>query len=317
MSNIYKNVMYQFRLSHLSKHLYILFICFMSIIALYSFSQFKQLNDNIQSYKKDVMTFEKSGISEEKALLLENKKQQIKTDNGEMLTIEENPLQSSMQAVTMTLYSISPYYFLQNILEGATFLFFPLILSVYAIFISAQEYENKVIRIRAMKADWGKVMLSKLIFLITLGIGFIAITSLFAYLVANIQYRFIDDSILTKFMSDEYKVPFHIFRNICISALVSTVFIAFSVFFTTLIKKKFQPLLIVLLYLLVIPSLGIYDLKNVLMNFTLRYYPYMGTSNLANVKELPIVFCLIYCLALVLFLSALIFITSKRQSKYA
>lgn len=316
MRNIFKNISYQLRLSYLSKHFYILFICSISIIALYSFSQFKQLDQNIETYKKDAIVFEKSGISEEEALLLEDEKQEIKSENGDILTIEQNPLKSSSRAITMTLYSISPYYFLQNILEGATYLFFPIVLSIYAIFISAQEYENKIIRIRAIKNNWGKVMVSKMMYLLIVGIIFILFTSLLSYLVASLQYKLVDDNIVNKFMTNEYMVSFNIIQNIGISILVSAVFISLSVLLTTLFKKRFEPLIIILIYLLVIPSLGVYDLKNVLMNLTLHYFPYYGTSSLSNVKELPNILCLVYPLVLMLIVTTLIYIVSKRQNKY-
>lgn len=316
MRNIFKNIGYQVRLSYLSKHFYILLICSISIIALFSFSQFKQLNQNIETYKKDALVFEESGISEEEALLLEDEKQEIKSENGDILIIEQNPLKSSSRAITMTLYSISPYYFLQNILEGATFLFFPIILSIYAIFISAQEYENKIIRIRAVKNNWGKVMVSKMMYLLIVGSIFILITSLLSYLVASLQYKLVDENVISKFMTDEYKVSFNIIQNIGISILVSAIFISLSVLVTTLFKKRFEALIMILIYLLVIPSLGVYDLKNVLMNLTLRYFPYHGTSSLSSVKELPNILCLLYLFILMIIVTTSIYIVSKRQNKY-
>lgn len=317
MKNIFKNINYQLHLSYLSKHIYILLLCSLSIIAIYSFGQFQQLNHNIKSYKKEVMMLEESGISEEKALLLEDKKQEIKTENGDILTIEENPVKSSHRAITMTLYSISPYYFLQNILEGATYIFFPIILSIYAIFLSALEYETKIIRIRAIKTKWENVMLSKLLYAIFIGTIFIMITSLIAYFIASVQYRLIDDSIINKFMTNEYQGSFNIFQNISISILISTVFISIAVFLTTVFKNSFKASIIVLLYLLVIPSLGMFDLKNILMNFTLRYFPYQGTSRLASVKELPIMFCLGYSFILIAIVFTLTYTVSRRQNKYA
>lgn len=316
MIHILDNVKYQFFLFSKSKHILSLLLCSICLITMYSIGQFAQLDANINSYKNDLRVFTDSGISEKEALALENEKQVIKGANGDILTIEQNPLINSKIAIVKTLYSIQPYYFLQNILEGATFLFFPIILIVFTILTASQEYENKMIRIRALKSNWGNIMLSKLLFSIIVTFCFILFTSIVAYFVANIQYEFIDRDIINKFYTDEFKIAFHPFLNITISVLVSIVFVSISLCMVTMTKSKIIPILIIFIYLLVIPSLGIFDLKNILMNLTLKYFPYQGTSILANVQSIPISFCLLYCGAIIIVSVTLSYIIANKQTKY-
>lgn len=75
-------------------------------------------------------------------------------------------------------------------------------------------------------------------------------------------------------------------------------------------------MIIILIYLLVIPSLGTFDLKNILMNLTFHYFPYYGTNSLANVQEISIIFCLGYFVVVTFLTIVLIYIISKRQNKY-
>ncbi|WP_455682865.1 hypothetical protein [Thomasclavelia sp.] len=316
MINILNNVKYQFKLFTKSKHIYLFVISAVAIVSIYSFGQFKQLETNINSYDQSLQLFMESGISEEEALSLEHKQQEIKSENGDTLTIDQNPLISAKIATTMTLYSISPYYFLQNILEGATYLFFPLLLTIYAIYIASQEYENKVIRVRALKNDWGKVMFSKILYVALISAIFIIFTSLLAYFISIIQYKFIDQDIISKFFTSEYKVSFNILTSIGISILVSVVFVSLSTMIVTLFKNRYLSLIVVLVYLLAIPSLGIIDLKNVLMNITFTYFPYYGSSSLASIKPVPITYCFLLC-AIILFGSmAITYYGAKKQNKF-
>lgn len=296
MMSILNNIRYQVNLFIKSKHIYLFFISAIAIVSIYSFGQFKQLETNLNSYEQSLQFFMESGISEEEALSIEHQQQEIKSENGDTLTIDQNPLISSKIAIALTLYSISPYYFLQNILEGATYLFFPLLLIIYSIYVASQEYENKVIRVRALKNDWGKVMVSKIFFTALISTLFIIFTSLLAYIVSLVQYTFIDQEIINKFFTDEYKISFNILTNIGISILISVLFVALSAMIVTIFKSRYIPLIMVLIYLLAIPSLGILDLKNILMNMTFTYFPYYGSSSLASIKPLPIVCAFCYTL---------------------
>lgn len=94
-----------------------------------------------------------------------------------------------------------------------------------------------MIHIRAIKTDWGQIILSKLVYLLLIGIIFIFLTSVLSYFLATIQYRFVDNDIITKFMINKYKVSFNIIQNVGISVLMSSIFIVISVLITTLLKK--------------------------------------------------------------------------------
>ncbi|MEG2684559.1 MAG: hypothetical protein RR929_00710 [Erysipelotrichaceae bacterium] len=314
--SISNNIKFQFEIFRKSKHIYIFVMCAIGITLLYSYGQFKQLDANLKAYDHSLQLFEENGITEKEALTLEHKQQEIKSEDGSILTIDENPLMSAKIATTMTLYSISPYYFLQNILEGSTYLFFPLILSIYGIYMTSQEYENKVIRVRSLKNDWAKVMVSKILFGVIASVVFISVVSLLAYLISILQFNFIEKEILEKFFTEEYKITFNIFTSIGISMLVSIIFVSLSSMLVTIFKNKYSSLILTLLYLLAIPSLGIYDLKNILMNLTYTYFPYFGTSSLVHIKELPIVFCLISCLIIVIGTMSITYFTARRQNKY-
>lgn len=316
MISMLNNLKYEFSLFMKSKHIFFLISYAILILFIYSLGQFAQLSSNLDTYNQDIIFMEENGYTEEEALTMDKEVNTVELENGNVLEIDKNPLISSKISIIMTLYSLSPYYYLENILEGATFVFFPIILSIYAIYITSLEYENKMIRIRSIRDNWGKIVLSKLFFTILVSIFFVLIISLLSILVSNIQMKFVNEEVIEKFMTEEYKINFNIFLNIGISMLVSIIFVSLSTFLTVICRKKFIPVILILVYLLIIPSLGMFDLKNILMNLTIRNFPYFGSSSIASVIELPELFCVTVCFILILLISFLTYITAIKQKKF-
>lgn len=288
------------------------------VVAAFSVAQFIQLDANLAEYNSQVLAYQNVGISEEEALANPGGIEKIDEGGDVVVTIEDNTLYLIKQAVGHTLLSLGDHYFLQNILESVTFLIFPIFLALYAIFMCGNEYEGKMVKIRAIKKNWGQIMLGKSLFLVIVSTIFIAAVSFFAWLTSIVQYKFVDEGIISKFANDSLKQNFNIFLNIGISIFVSIILVLICVFLTVLFKKKFVPIVLIVLYMLIIPSLGKFDLKNILLNIVKGNFPYRGNSGITSaIIQVPIEYCWIYCGVLLVLAIFFINFTSLKQSKYA
>jgi len=316
MKNVLNNLEFQFSYFYHAKHWLLLIITSIILVLIFSFGQFTQLNHNITSYENNLRFMNDNGISESEALNLPSGKQEIELDNGDILEIEDNPLFFSKIALSMTLNSISNQYFFQNILEASIFLIFPLILTIFSINLVGNEYENKMVKIRAIRHDWRHVILAKLLFLTLTVVGFIIFTALISYIVASIQYLFIPNDIILKFEDTTLINEFNIFANMTIAMIISIIFVFVSTMLAVYFKKKTIPIIIIFTYLLIIPPLGTFGLKNILLNIVGKYFPYQGTSMLSGYTLVWLPFCFIYCSILVILIVSITMLIAKRQSKY-
>lgn len=315
MKSIRNNLEFQFSYFYHAKHWLFLIISSIILVLIFSVGQFLQLNHNLTNYENNLRFMNDNGISESEALNLPNARQKIELDNGDILDIEDNPLVSSKLAVSMTLNSISNHYFFQNILEASIFVIFPLILAIYSINLIGNEYENKIVKIRAINQGWRQVILAKLLFLTLTVVGFIIFTTVISYIVASIQYFFIPDHVILKFEDITLLNDFNVFVNMTIAMIISIIFVYISVMLAVLFKQRMIPIIILFTYLLIIPPLSTFGLKNILLNIVGNYFPYQGSSMLAGYTLVWLPFCFIYCS---IFVISILFITmfiANNQSK--
>lgn len=240
----------------------------------------------------------------------------IKNDNTEMI---DNPVRYRFEEAEKAVQLLKGGATITQTLEWMTFIFFPIIFTLYSIYISTYDYKYETIKIKAAQFSWPKIISAKL-FSLYAGVFIIfTCTLLVSYAVGNLLYNGVISSLSSE---DLLKMNLNITNNrlflqIIFSLAISLLFSTIGFVLGLLFKAALLPIIIFFVYDLIIPIIGKYDIRNMISVIAHQIFDFKGRFQLF--KPVPInyftsVSLLFFVFTLCLSLSYFFF---WRQSKYS
>lgn len=238
-------------------------------------------------------------------------------ENEDSQTID-NPVRYRFEEAVKSIQLLENKSLITQTLEWMTFVFFPLIFAVFAIYLTTYDYKYQTIKIKAIFSSSSKLLLSKLIS-ICFGVLVIFLTTIIvSYLVGIVFYNDILSSVSnSQFTLDtNYLAKSNVFIQLLFSFLTCFLFAMIGVFLGVLFKSALVPVIIFFVCDLILPILTKYDIRNIISVIAHTIFDFEGRFQLFKPTKLPLGFAYLF-ISIFLFVVVLFsFYIFKRQSKY-
>ncbi|MBD3859421.1 ABC transporter permease [Bacillus sp. 28A-2] len=315
IKHIFKITKNELLYQYYAKTLLILFIPLVLISLWNVYAQYETTKSNYAQYVKTETEYKELGIDIKKALTMP-----VNIEEGELAGAEgevvENVLKYDYEQFIQSLHLMEPTQAISTNLEWMGFIFYPLIFGLYAIYLTTYDVKYKTMKLKAVRYQWNDVLFSKQLSLYVVILFFIPIVCLISYMASHIFYSVISHDISVQLFtykdSTEYSILIQLLFVVCTSWLFSTI-----VFYLGSLCRSFiLSVVIYMVYFLLIPNLGVFDLKNMIANLALHLFSFKGNYQLF--VPIPIsVTAILICISLfILLFSLLTYTVVKRQSKY-
>lgn len=313
MNDILYSIKFEFKYLLKSKYLFLILISYLFIF-MFLYNGVQSTKTSIDRYKYSLEQLTNSGVDVEEELkkepnstTMQQGDNQIEVDFG---------LSSMNEDISKQIYNLKPEGFAQGMLEVGVFIVFPIVFCIIASIVLGRDYETGVIRIKSSNRSWGQIVIGQILFILILLSIFIISFTIISYLISLISQKFYMDSLDTSLFKDYIlEKGNNIILNILIAIIISMVFISLISILTVTLKQKFFGIIAILLYNLIVPILGKYDLKAILINIVNNNYSYVS-GNLVNVEKLNITFCYGISILVILIAVFFIYLLANKQSKY-
>ncbi|WP_226568005.1 hypothetical protein [Bacillus stratosphericus] len=193
---------------------------------------------------------------------------------------------------------------------------YPLAFGLYAIYLTTYDIKHKTMKMKAVQYQWNDVLFSKQLSLYVIILFFIPIICFISYMASHLFYSVISHNISVQLFTyqdrTEHSILLQLMFVVCISWLFSTI-----VFYLGSLCRSFiLSVVIYMVYFLLIPNLGVFDLKNMIANLALHLFSFKGNYQLFVPIPISVTAILICISLLIILLSILTYTVVKRQSKY-
>ncbi|MFO6496104.1 MULTISPECIES: ABC transporter permease [Bacillus] len=317
IKNIYKILKNELAYQYYSKMLLLLIIPLLLISFGYIYFQYQNTEGSYRLFLKTEAEYKQLGIDIQKALdsPVKVKEGELKSKDGDG-EIVENILRYDYENFVLSLHNLQPKQAVVTTMEWMGFILFPLAFTLYAIYISSYDIRFKTVKIKAVRHDWKSVLLAKQcsVYMVLL-VGMSAVLCA-AYVSSLILYSQAARTIPV----DQFTIPevskSNILLQFIVIAAVSFIFTTIGFYLGILLRSFAAPALLYIIYSLLVPVLGKFDLKNLLSNLGHAVFNFNGHFKLftpVKVEIFPIILILAAAIGL---LSAAAYYAAHRQSKY-
>lgn len=317
MMKILFNVINEIKYQFYSKIL-IVITAFITLIMVFNiYSNMNNMKNSYAQYQRSKDFYIQSGQDVKAALSSEAKVKETENPNGTTVVQVDNVLKYDYDNVSRMISVNNPKYLIWQILEFSTFLIFPFIFGIYGVLIANYDLKFKTIKVKAVREEWYKVTLAKILSMI-LGI---LITLIISYSICifagSLMYKnAIKDIPISEFNMTIFSNPKNIFSAATLSGFLALLFALIGFTLTTIFKSSVIPIIIIVVYNMFIPSLGKYDLKNIISVIGHKYYSFQGTFKLLKPIEVSIGVSVFYIIFITFGFVAASLILAKKQSKF-
>lgn len=317
IKNIYNIFKKELAFQSYSKMLVMLLLPLLFISSGYIYVHYKNTIDSYQQFKKTEDEYKELGIDIKQALAspVKVKEGELKSEDGDG-EIVENILRFDYENFVLSLHHLEPKQSVIMTLELMGFIIFPLAFTLYAIYISSYDIRFKTVKVKAVSHDWKSVLLAKQCSVYMVMAAAVIAVVCTAYVSSFVFYSLASRAIpvgeFTKPAVSKSNIPLQLVVVLAVSFIFSTVGFYLGVLFRSFIT----PALLYIVYSLLIPALGRFDLKNLLSNLGHAVFSFSGGFKLftpVKVDMIPVVIILAASIGL---LSAVTYYMAHRQSKY-
>lgn len=287
-------------------------------IALVSMSLVSNCNQVAKQYQayQQALAYEQEMGGDIEAALAEDYTVTTEMVNGVKQEIIDNSLKYYQESVTKANLVASPRYALTQILEICTFLYFPLIFSILGICVATYDRKYRTLRVKAVRSTKTQIHRTKLAALFAgVTASFITII-LVCCLIAYILYITIVNGVpLNEFPSPDSIQVLPLLPKVIFSLGVSYLFALAGYTLGLIFKGALIPVIVMAAYTFLIPNMGKYDLKNILLGIGHKVFDYYGMFHANQPVEISmaviIIACTVFLMVMIVFSS---FLARKRSA---
>ncbi|MEG0051564.1 MAG: hypothetical protein RR712_05230 [Terrisporobacter sp.] len=275
------------------------------IIALSVFNIFtlnKSVFNQYNIYTQTLKHYKDNGLDINKDLSTDYK---INTENN----IEEidNILRYDFDAVSNSIEDLNPINSVNSNLSYLTFVFLPIIWGIYGAIVGSYDFKYKTLKIRSILSKNKNILLSKqLSITIVIIVNTIISVLIFSMLSFVLYSSILSNNILKEFITFSRLNIVNSILQILFSIITSIIFSNIGLVIGMISKNALIASLTICLYNLLIPNLGVYDFKNLIMNLGGKIYTFNESFQLSLYYPIDnnfiyIIFIFIFTFILTLF----------------
>lgn len=279
MKNLLRNIQNELRYQLYSKIIAIIVIIIFILSCLNIYSTRVSVDSNYSRFLRTYSEYKEEGIDIEEALSKPYEISEI-SDSGSVIN---NILRYDFDSVRESIKSLHPSMSINHTLSYLSIIFLPLIFGIYGAAIATYDIKSRTLKLRAILSDGKTNNLAKQLAMFIVILSTISVLLFCMYIVSGFIYR----SILN---IEEYK-PFLIsslelttnnFVQIGYTVISSIIFANIGYLIGTITKSTLISTIVIGAYMFIIPNLGVYDLKNVLLTLGGRIFEFTGNFQIAS-----------------------------------
>lgn len=297
-----------------SKVYYIMLLFLILLFSIILFLNYAAVMDTYSDFQATEKFYKKDNVDDiEKDLAGEYKFE--KTETGAVIT---NPILYDKETVSRYLYTASPKYTLSQLLESAI-LYFPVVFGTLGLLVAITDFRYKTIKFKTVRANKEKFGIAKQLSLAISGFIIMVISLIVSYLFSFLFYNKISATIpISEF---DLSLPFMnssspIFLKFMFAYVISLIFMVVGYTLGIIFKNMYIGIVLIIVYMFLLPNLGVFDLKNALYYIGKKLFDYQGVVSVEHPKDGTTWITSMIVLLSVLMISFIInmFIIKKRSS---
>lgn len=239
-------------------------------------------------------------------------------EDGSTVTVIDNSLRYAKDQTALSIYVTTPKYVTTQALELVASILLPLVFGTFAAYMATYDNKFKTIKIKAIQNDWTHVLTGKQ-FAVALGcILTIMLLLIASYVIGLLLYPSVSEAVPV----NEFPLPLipggnNLGPQFAVSIFISLMYSSLGFLLGVIFKNVTVPALVLVAYHFFVPSLGLYDPKNLAMVLYNQVFMFYGSFKIVEPKDVSILVAIIGMMLVIVFSSVLSFYISTKQSKYA
>lgn len=314
IKNLYQRTLKETFYQIYSKNFFLLILVIILLSAFNAFSLKKNISNNFNLFNKTLEQAENNGEDIEKAL--KENVNVIKKNNVEEI---ENVLKYDYLNLINSINSVNPKLTINQTLSYMTFTFFPIIFGVFGVIVATYENKYKILKLNAICDDKKIRFISKIMVLILISIIILLIALSINYIINFFIYNNIIDNprfepyILNNILNIDSILSI---KQFLFSLSVILIFTIIGFILGSILRNSTTPIIIILLYNLVVPITGKYDLKNILLYEGSTMFEFTGNFMPANIIKLNSNIPYIFIFIIIVLLCIITYNIEKARTYY-
>ncbi|ANY65479.1 hypothetical protein BBD42_02610 [Paenibacillus sp. BIHB 4019] len=299
-----------------SKTLLLIFIITIGLSTLNLFGLVSKAEGTYDVYVKTYNEFKDAGIDVE-AMLKSPINRDIKQNGSDRLTKVDNPVRFQFEEAGAASQLLKGTNIITNTLEWLDFVFFPIIFTLLGIHFVSYDYKYKTYKLKVIKAKWNKLFAGKLFALFTCTFFIFIFTLIASYMIG----LYFHSQVVNRIPIEQFSSLPQIENNKFIIQLVFSLFIC--IFFSLigflmgiLFKSFILPTIIFLVFNLLLPVLGKYDIRNMIAIISHEIFEFKGRFILFMPAYIPLYQSIMLLVSITCFMIATSFFYLYKQGIY-
>lgn len=261
-----KELLYQIR----SKNLFIVTILTMVITLFHLYGLCANVTNSYHTYLQTEQMYKDNGMDIISALEEEN----YTVVNGNS-QITSNPLKEDFVNLAVSIQNLDRENIISTSLEYFIFVFGTLIFGIYAAYVATYDYKYKTHKFFSIKYKQREIVTGKLLSVLIVLLFSLFLMSILSYIASPVLKYLVGRSVPV----DKYVIPGMSYdTNLALQLCFTIAFLGFYIVISytvgLLFKNMFPITIFLLLYTLLIPVLGKYDIKNIFSFFAHKIFAF-------------------------------------------
>lgn len=193
----------------------------------------------------------------------------------------DEELQYYKELAEMKLYSVSPQYTVEFVLESICSMSF-FLFAIFAVILALYDYKNNTIRLKMVRHKRADVLIAKQVAMI-LGMVVVTVVSTVLVYLGNMLYyqHFLKSIRNAEGLSTEmYKSTSPLIYKVVVALIIIVIAGELGFAIATIIKKSIVAYFVIIVYSFFVPTLGKYDPRSCISALMYKYYDYYGSISL-------------------------------------
>lgn len=314
IKDLYQRMIKEIFYQMYSKNFFILILISILLAGLNAFSLRENIYNKFNVFNKTLEVAESNGENIEEAL--RSVVNVTKNDNVEEV---DNVLKYDYLNLVNSIKAVNPKSTVNQTLSYMTFSFFPIIFGVFGVIVATYDrkykmrklnasYDNK--KIRFISKILSLILISSVVLIITLGITYIINFLIYNNISGNPRFEpYILNNIAS--MGLIFKI-----KQVLFSLSVIFIFSIIGFILGSILMNSTSAILVILLYNLLFPITGKYDLKNILLYEGSTMFEFIGNFTPANIIKLNSSIPYIFIFIIIVLLCVITYNIEKARTYY-
>ena len=301
-----KELFYQLK----SKRLMILLIAIVGIVLLHLYGLYNSVISNYHLYLQTEQMYIENGLD-----IIESLKETNYVVTERNTSITSNPLKEDFVNLAISIQNLDANSIISNSLEYFIFVFGTLIFGIYAAYVATYDYKFHTHKFFSSQYKQSELLTGKLLSIFIVLFGSLFLLGVIAYCASPILKWQVRKTVpIEKYMIPDLSYENHLLIQILFTIALLGFYIIISYTAAFILKNMLPVTIFLLLYTLLIPVLGKYDVKNICSFFAQKIFSFKARFVVFQATDISPA-CGVAVIALMLFASCIaLFFTSKRSS---